>query len=366
MLKFLDLLRVNKQYQQEIEAATLKVLKSGWYIHGEEVKIFERNFAEYCNVKHCIGVANGLDALILIFKALILQGKLSEGDEVIVPANTFIASILALTQNKLKPILVEPDETSFNLNINQLKSKISKSTKAVLAVHLYGQLAEDFCRFCNNHNLILVEDAAQAHGAEDDNGKKAGSFGIAAGFSFYPGKNLGALGDAGAVTTNDKDLANLVIKLGNYGSEKKYLNSLQGVNSRLDELQAAILSVKLKYIDQEIDKRRQAAEYYQNNISNTLIKIPHWDISTKNHVFHLYVVRCKFRDRLQAFLEEKGIQTVIHYPIPPHKQVAFKKWNNLSYPITEVISKEVLSLPISPIITQEEQDIIIDALNAFK
>jgi dTDP-4-amino-4,6-dideoxygalactose transaminase len=366
MLKFLDLLKVNEQYQQEIEAATLNVLKSGWYIRGEKVKIFEKNFAEYCNVKHCVGVANGLDALILIFKALILQGKLNEGDEVIVPANTFIASILALTQNKLKPILVEPDATSFNLNIKQLEPKISKSTKAVLAVHLYGQLTEDLTLFCKNHNLILIEDAAQAHGAEDSNGRKAGSFGIAAGFSFYPGKNLGALGDAGAVTTDDKDLADLVIKLGNYGSEKKYLNSVKGVNSRLDEIQAAILGVKLKYIDQEIDKRRQAAEHYKNNISNTLIKLPYWDIYTKNHVFHLYVVRCKFRDRLQTYLKEKGIQTVIHYPIPPHKQVAFKEWNNLSYPITEIIHKEVLSLPMSPIITKEEQDVIIGALNAFK
>jgi dTDP-4-amino-4,6-dideoxygalactose transaminase len=316
-------------------------------------------------VKHCVGVANGLDALILIFKALMIQGKLQEGDEVIVPANTYIASILALTANGLTPILVEPDETRFNLSLEGVKAKLNHKTKAILSVHLYGQLAEDLSDFCAAYNLLLIEDAAQAHGAKNEHGKRAGSFGIAAGFSFYPGKNLGALGDAGAVTTNDDELAKLISQLGNYGSEKKYHNSLQGINSRLDELQAAILGVKLKYADQEIEKRRAAATYYSKHIRNPKLQLPKWNTKTADHVFHLFVIRCKEREQLQDYLNQHDIQTVIHYPIPPHKQKAYKEWNSLSFPITEQIHREVLSIPISPIITQEEQDEVIKALNDF-
>ncbi|MFD0933341.1 DegT/DnrJ/EryC1/StrS family aminotransferase [Psychroflexus salinarum] len=365
MIQFLDLKVINAQYQEEITASILNVLDSGWYIKGTSVSSFETNFANYCGTKHCIGVANGLDALILIFRALIIQGKFQDGDEVIVPANTYIASILALTENKLKPILVEPDPATFNLSLEGIRSKITSKTKAVLCVHLYGQLAEDVSGFCEEHNLLLIEDAAQAHGAKNKEGKKAGSFGIAAGFSFYPGKNLGALGDAGAVTTNDKSLAELIHQLGNYGSEKKYHNSLKGLNSRLDDMQAAILDVKLKYLEKEIIKRRDAAQYYQQHIQNPKINLPQWDPEVKDHVFHLYVIRCKERDQLQQYLNDKGIQTVIHYPIPPHKQEAFLEWNQLSFPLTEKIHDEVLSLPLSPVITKEEQNQIINALNEF-
>jgi len=365
MIKFLDLKAINSQYQSEIEAAIKKVFDSGWYIKGKAVEDFEINFANYCGVDHCIGVANGLDALILIFRGLILQGKLEEGDEVIVPANTYIASILALTQNGLIPVLVEPDEDSFNLSLDRVKSKITLRTKAILSVHLYGQLAEDISSFCKENHLLLIEDAAQAHGARNEHGKKAGSFGIAAGFSFYPGKNLGALGDAGAVTTNDKELAKLISQLGNYGSEKKYHNSLPGINSRLDELQAAILGVKLKYIDEDIIKRRKAATYYSKHITNPKINLAKWDKETVNHVFHLFVIRCEQRDQLQDYLTVNGIQTVIHYPIPPHKQQAYKAWNSFSFPITEQIHREVLSIPLSPVITREEQDQVIKVLNDF-
>ena len=365
MIKFLDLKAINAQYQDEINQAISEVLDSGWYIKGKAVQSFETNFANYCGVLHCVGVANGLDALSLIFRALIIQGKLKEGDDVIVPANTYIASILALTENNLKPVLVEPNETNYNLNLNAVKQNLTSKTKAVLGVHLYGQLAEDVSHFCCDNNLLLVEDAAQAHGAENKEGKKAGSFGIAAGFSFYPGKNLGALGDAGAVTTHDEELASIIRQLGNYGSEKKYHNSLPGLNSRLDEIQAAILDVKLNYIDDDINKRREAASYYQNNIYNPKIKLPQWGSAIKDHVFHLYVIRCHEREKLQAYLQEKDIQTVIHYPIPPHQQKAYKAWNHLFYPITEQIHQEVLSLPISPVITKDEQDVVIQALNEF-
>jgi dTDP-4-amino-4,6-dideoxygalactose transaminase len=365
MIKFLDLKAINNQYQEELDQAIHGVMDSGWYIKGKAVASFETNFAKYCGVNHCIGVANGLDALILIFRALIIQGKLKKGDEVIVPANTYIASILALTENDLHPVLVEPDHDSFNLNLEGIKAKLSPNTKAVLSVHLYGQLAEDVSEFCKINNLLLVEDAAQAHGAANVNGTKAGNFGIAAGFSFYPGKNLGALGDAGAVTTNDKELAGLISQLGNYGSEQKYYNSQQGVNSRLDELQAAILNVKLKYIEEDITKRREVAAYYLKHINNPKLQLPKWNPEVKDHVFHLYVIRCKERDQLQQYLLEHNIQTVIHYPIPPHKQKAFLNWNNLSFPITEKIHNEVLSLPLSPIITKAEQDQVIKTLNSF-
>jgi dTDP-4-amino-4,6-dideoxygalactose transaminase len=365
MINFLDLKAINAQYQLEIDAAIKSVIDSGWYIKGKAVQDFERNFANYCGTTYCIGVANGLDALILIFKALMIQGKLHEGDEVIVPANTYIASILSLTQNGLVPVLVEPDPVTFNLSLSGVEKNKTHKTKAILGVHLYGQLAQDLTGFCSTHGLLLIEDAAQAHGAKDQHGKKAGNFGIAAGFSFYPGKNLGALGDAGAVTTNDGELANLIGQLGNYGSQKKYHNSLSGINSRLDEIQAAILDVKLKYLDQEIQKRRAAAIYYSEHINNPKLQLPKFDRKVDDHVFHLYVIRCRERDQLQEYLLKHGIQTVIHYPIPPHKQLAYKEWNNLSFSITEQIHEEVLSLPISPIITKEEQGKVVNSLNNF-
>ena len=349
MITFLDLKKINAQYRDELQAAIMEVLNSGWYIRGEQCAAFEKEFAAYCGTKYCIGVANGLDALILILRAYKLLGKLQEGDEVIVPANTYIASILAITENRLTPVLVEPNPETFNLDAAGVAAHITPKTKAVLAVHLYGQLAdvEGIGQLCTAHNLLFIEDAAQAHGAERC-GKKAGNFGHAAGFSFYPGKNLGALGDAGAVTTNDDELASLITQLGNYGSEKKYHNSHVGVNSRLDELQAAMLRIKLRHLDAETEKRREVAKAYSVGITNPNIQIPVWDKNGKDHVFHLYDIRSKQRDNLQTYLTKNSMQTVIHYPIPPHKQGAYTSWKNLSFPITEAIHEEVLSLPMSP------------------
>jgi dTDP-4-amino-4,6-dideoxygalactose transaminase len=367
MIPFLDLKKINAQYQGELEEAVKAVFNSGWYIRGEQCAAFEKEFAAYCGTTHCIGVANGLDALILILRAFKLLGKLHEDDEVIVPANTYIASILAITENRLTPVLVEPNAQTFNLDAAGVAAHITPKTKAVLAVHLYGQLAdvEGIGNLCAAHNLLFIEDAAQAHGAERG-GKKAGNFGHATGFSFYPGKNLGAIGDAGAVTTNDDELAALITQLGNYGSEKKYHNSHVGVNSRLDELQAAMLRVKLRHLHAETEKRREVAKAYSNGIKNPLIQLPDWNQNGKDHVFHLYVIRSKQRDKLQAYLTEHGIQTVIHYPIPPHKQGAYAEWNTLSFPLTEAIHEEVLSLPISPVMDESHILEIQIALNLFK
>ncbi len=365
IIKYLDLKAVNDKYSTEIKSRILEVLDSGWYIKGAAVELFENNFAQYCGVNHCVGVANGLDALSLIFKSLIILGKLNEHDEVIVPANTYIASILAISHNNLKPILVEPDQSTFNLDINKIERSLTKNTRAILSVHLYGQLSADLTQFCKVNNLLLIEDAAQAHGARNVNKRLAGNFGIAAGFSFYPGKNLGALGDAGAVTTNDENLARTVREIGNYGSGKKYVNSYQGINSRLDEMQAAILDVKLKYLDNEIARRREIAAFYSDNISNDKVELPIWNRSIIDHVFHIYPIRCRQRDELQKYLHLKGIQTQIHYPIPPHKQVAYKNWNELRFPITEAIHREELSLPINAIIDDEEIQYIADTINQF-
>jgi dTDP-4-amino-4,6-dideoxygalactose transaminase len=344
---FLDLKVINQQYAKDFERAFDQVLDSGWYIQGSQVKAFEKEFADYCATKHCIGVANGLDALILIIRAYKELGKLKEGDEIIVPANTYIASILAITENRLKPILVEPDEQTYNLDSKLIEQAITANTKAILAVHLYGQLANmpAINAIAQKHNLLVIEDSAQAHGASIS-GRKAGNWGDASGFSFYPGKNLGALGDAGAVTTNDDDLAQTIRALGNYGSHKKYENLYQGVNSRLDELQAALLRVKLRHLDQEIEARREIAHSYLQGINNPLIQRPYCS-DGDDHVFHLFVIRCKERDKLQAYLQEKGIQTLIHYPIPPHKQKAYPELSHLNLPITEAIHNEVLSLPMS-------------------
>lgn len=369
MINFLNLKQINKQYREELIEACTRVIDSGWYIGGNELSEFEKIFAIYCGTKYAIGVANGLDALILIIRAWKELGKLKEGDEIIVPANTYIASMLAITANNLKPILVEPESNSFNISPSSIEAAITDKTKAILAVHLYGQLADmlSIKTISEKHNLLIIEDAAQAHGAAL-NGIKAGNWGDAAAFSFYPGKNLGALGDAGAITTNDQKLANVLTALRNYGSHEKYINIYAGVNSRLDEIQAAMLNVKLKYLDSEVSHRRAIAEMYLENIKNPLIKLPILNINAMSfdqHVWHLFVILCEKRDELQKFLENKGIQTLIHYPIPPHKQLAYKELNQLSFPITERIHDQVLSLPISPTLTFTDVQKIIESINEF-
>jgi len=370
MIPFLDLKAINIQYRDDLIAACTRVVDSGWYITGNELAQFEREFASYCGTKYAIGVANGLDALILTLRAWKELGKLKDGDEVIVPSNTYIASILAITENSLKPVLVEPDPISFNLCPVKITAAITPNTKAILAVHLYGQLAPmpEIIALAEQHNLLVLEDAAQAHGASIAD-RKAGNWGHAAGFSFYPGKNLGALGDAGAVTTNDGELATAIRALGNYGSHKKYENLYQGVNSRLDEIQAAMLGVKLKYLDADTVRRREIAIAYAQGIKNPALRQPISAASTMvsldSHVFHLYVVRTKQRQKLQEHLSTAGIQTLIHYPTPPHQQRAYQEWNEQSYPLTELIHREVLSLPISPVMSDKDISLVIQACNAF-
>jgi dTDP-4-amino-4,6-dideoxygalactose transaminase len=365
MIKFLDLKKINEPYETAFQEKLKSVLENGWYILGKEVATFESSFSHYCGTKYCVGVGNGFDALVLIFKGYIQLGKLQKGDEVIVPTNTYIASILAILQADLVPVLVEPKLETYNINPDLISNKITSKTKAILVVHLYGQLAEmDAINVIALHNnLIVVEDAAQAHGAILDFGK-SGNFSNAAAFSFYPGKNLGALGDGGAVVTNDAELAKVIQYLRNYGSVAKYKNEYVGVNSRLDELQAAFLNVKLPNLDVENNARKVIAKRYLSEIKNDKITLPFWDFSD-NHVFHLFVIRTENRDELQQYLLENGIQTMIHYPIPPHKQKAFEFWNKLSFPITEKIHNEVLSLPISPVLTMDEVDFVIAILNKY-
>jgi dTDP-4-amino-4,6-dideoxygalactose transaminase len=367
MVNFLNLKKINEQHHEEILSACERVLNSGWYILGKEVETFEKRFAEYCNVKHCISVANGLDALNLVLRGWIELGKLSKGDEVIVQANTYIASVLSITENGLVPVLVEPDPRTFNLSPENVKKAISNKTKAILPVHLYGQLSlmEEINAIAKSHNLLVLEDCAQAHGAEAK-GRKAGSWGDAAGFSFYPGKNLGALGDAGAITTNDDNLADVLKALRNYGSHIKYQNNFKGVNSRLDEIQAAVLSVKLKYLDQQNNIRKEIAKKYNNEIKHEEIILPVVNGEHDSHVWHLFVILTSARDELQKYLSEKGIQTLIHYPIPPHQQVAYKEFNELSFPETESIHKKVLSLPMDPTMSQEDVETVIKAINGWK
>lgn len=372
MIKFLDLQKSNAQYADELKQAASDVIDSGWFLQGEHIAKFEKTVAHYIGAKNVIGVANGLDALRLILKAYIDMGFMKEGDEVIVPANTYIASMLAITDNRLLPVLVEPKETSFNLDIELIESHITPKTKAIMIVHLYGQVSwnDKLRELAKKYNLKIIEDNAQAIGAEW-NGIKTGNLGDAAGFSFYPGKNLGALGDAGAVATNDDALAKHIRALGNYGSNKKYVNEFQGLNSRLDEIQAAFLGVKLKYLDKENQYRRQLASLYLNGVKNPKIKLPFPEnikmeyAQNTEHVWHLFVIRCKERDRLQDFLTSNGIQTLIHYPIPPNKQLAYKEMNDLDYPITNDIHNEVLSLPIGPLMTMQELQKVITHLNAF-
>lgn len=376
MIPFLDLKSINGQYASELKAAAARVIDSGWYIMGEELKAFEAEFAAYCGTRHCIGVANGLDALILVLRAWKELGKLKDGDEVIVPANTYIASVLAITENRLKPVLVEPDENTYNLCPQRVKAAITPNTKAILPVHLYGLISPmpELMAIADENNLLVLEDCAQAHGASID-GKKAGSFGHAAGFSFYPGKNLGALGDAGAITTNDEELATTLRALRNYGSHEKYKNLFQGVNSRLDEIQAAMLSVKLKHLDTETAHRRKMAAAYLDGITNPAIVLPAINsaFNIKNstymseaHVYHVFVIRCEQREALQKHLLDAGIQTLIHYPIPPHQQQAYKELNMDKYPVAEMIHQQVMSLPMGPTITDEQVTAVIIACNGFK
>jgi dTDP-4-amino-4,6-dideoxygalactose transaminase len=369
MIKFLDLKKINNSFEPELSNAVKRVIDSGWYLLGNEVTAFEKEYAAFIGTRHCIGVANGLDALRLIFRAYIEIGLMKEGDEIIVPANTYIASILAITENRLKPVLVEPDIKTFNINPFLIEEKISKRTKGILMVHLYGQNAmhPEIQRLIDKYDLKLIEDNAQAQGAYY-NDKRTGSLGDAAGHSFYPGKNLGALGDAGAVTTNNDELADVLRTLANYGSKKKYENRYKGLNSRLDEIQAAILSVKLKRLDSDNQRRREIAHYYLENIKQSEIILPcslSPVVRRQDHIWHLFVIRNSQRDKLQTCLTDNGIQTLIHYPIPPHRQMAYKELNDMGLPVTEKIHREVLSLPISQIMTIEDAANVVEVINNF-
>lgn len=370
MIQFLDLRAINQTYRLEMIEAATRVIDSGNYVRGNEVNIFEQEFANYCGLSQCVGVANGLDALTLTFRAWKELGKLRDGDEVIVPANTYIASVLAITENRLKPVFVEPDPDTYNLCPQNVRSAVTDRTKAILAVHLYGQLApmNEIMIIADRHQLLVLEDSAQAHGASM-NGRRAGSFGHASGFSFYPGKNLGALGDAGAMTTSDLELAETVRALGNYGSHKKYENVYQGVNSRLDEIQAAFLRVKLKHLDSELVARKNIAINYTQGIQNPLVQKPIAENvvleDLEGHVFHLFVVRVSRRAEFQAHLNTCGIDSLIHYPIPPHKQKAYSCYDDLHFPLTEAIHREVVSLPIGPIMSAHDVSRVIAAVNSF-
>lgn len=365
MINFLNLQKINLQYKQELLEACARVVNSGWYLMGEELASFEHQFSEYCKVEHTIGVANGLDALTLVFRAWKEMGKLKDGDEIIVQANTYIASILAITANNLKPVLVEPDEHTYNLSPEVVEAAITAKTKAILPVHLYGQMnpMPQLMELARNKDLLVLEDCAQAHGAAID-GKKAGSWGHAAGFSFYPGKNLGALDDAGAITTSDTQLASTLKALRNYGSHIKYENLYQGVNSRLDEIQAAMLSVKLKYLDNELVKRREIANKYLSQISNPRVKLP-LVCCQEGHVWHLFVLQVDEREHFKKYLLDNGIQTLIHYPKAPHKQKAYKEYSCLSLPITESIHERVISIPLDPTMADEEIEQIIKIVNGY-
>ena len=364
-VKFLDLQRLNSQYRDELVAASTRVIDSGWYILGKEVEVFEQQFADYCGAKHCIGVGNGLDALVLILKGYIELGRLSLGDKVLIPSNTFIATALAVSQAGLEPVLAVPDEETYNLTADSLNSDLLAQVKAIIAVHLYGQLADAQAlrALCDQYGLLLIEDAAQSHGAES-NGKRAGVFGHAAGFSCFPGKNLGALGDAGVIVTNSDELAEVSRSLRNYGSKVKYQHELQGVNSRLDEIQAAMLTVKLKYLDQDIAQRRFIAQRYRAGINNPFIQLP-VVVDENSHVWHLFVVRSSHRDELQSFLLEQGVQTLIHYPTAIAEQPAYQGQVE-SCAVAKSMSDEILSLPIDPTMTDDEVAYVINLCNKFK
>lgn len=366
MVKYLDLKKINDSFEPELSEAVARVVRSGWYLFGKEVETFEQRFARYCGVGHCVGTGNGLDALTLIFMAYVSMGRMKAGDEVIVPANTYIASILAVMRVGLKPVFCEPEWDTCNIDPGKVENLISVRTKAVMVVHLYGRACrmDEISRTARKNGLLVVEDCAQAHGAVYQ-GVKAGALGDAAGFSFYPGKNLGALGDAGAVTTGDKDLAERVRMLANYGSSAKYVHPYVGINSRLDELQAAVLNVKLGRLDEDNERRRRVACRYMKEITNPEVVLPQVATEADAHVFHIFTIFTPGRDRLREHLERCGVQSLIHYPIPPHRQGALSAYASLSLPVTERIHREELSLPISPLLTDEEINSVVTAVNAF-
>ena len=361
MIKFLDLHKINERFRDEINERIKNVLDSGWYLLGKQDEQFEQHFADYCGTKYCVGVGNGLDALTLIIRAY----GFGKDDEIIVPANTYIASILSISYNGCTPILVEPDIKTLNINPDLIEAKITDETKAIMVVHLYGQAVEmeKIWTLAKKYNLKIIEDSAQAHGAIYQ-GKRTGNLGDASGFSFYPGKNLGCLGDGGCITTNDKELADKIRALRNYGSNIKYHNIYQGINSRLDEIQAGILDVKLPYLDKDNQRRAEIANYYLANIKNNKI-IMRKSYAEKANVWHIFPVRTEDRDGLQEYLKQNNIQTLIHYPIPPHKQICYKELNNLSLPITEEIHETIISLPISPVMTDQEVNKVVDILNQY-
>ena len=365
MIKFLDLQKVNNQYNVELSTAINNVINSGWYLLGEENRKFEEAYSNFIGTKYALGVANGLDALRLILRAYMELGLMKVGDEVIVPANTYIASILAITDNKLVPVFIEPNELNFQIDDSKIEYAITSKTRAIMIVHLYGacSFTNRISEICKKYNLKLIEDNAQAHGCYFEN-KMTGSIGDAAGHSFYPGKNLGALGDAGAITTNDNELYDVIKALANYGSSQKYVCIYKGLNSRLDEIQAAILNVKLRHLAEDTEKRRGVAQYYYSNIKNEIIQLPKIDDWNSN-VFHLFPIFTTRRDELQVFLADNGVQTLIHYPIPPHKQFCYKEFNNMSFPLTEKVHNEELSLPMSSVLTLDELSKIVCLLNQW-
>lgn len=366
MIKYLDLQKVTAQYADELHEAVNRVVDSGWYLGSEENDKFEHDYAEYIGTKHCVGVGNGLDSLNWIFRGYIEMGIMKRGDEVIVPSNTFIASILAISENGLTPVLVEPKPETLEIDDDKIEAAITQRTKAILIVHLYGRCAytDKIGQLCKKYNLKLVEDNAQAHGCKF-NGRRTGSLGDAAGHSFYPGKNLGAFGDAGAVTTDDDELATTIRALANYGSTRKYVFKYIGRNSRLDSIQAAVLDVKLHHLDEDNAHRQQIAHYYYEHISNPHVTLPTL-LPDENNVYHIFPILCDKRDELQQYLMERHIQTIIHYPIPPHKQECYRDWNNWSLPISEQIHARELSIPISPVLTLDEAKQVADAINSFK
>jgi dTDP-4-amino-4,6-dideoxygalactose transaminase len=366
MIKFLDLQKINEQYASELKSVANEVIDAGWYLQGDRVKEFEQSLAVFLNSRYVISCANGLDALRIILRSYIEIGTIKEFDEIIVPANTYIASILAITDNNLKPVLVEPDIHTYNLDIAKIEKCITSRTRAIMVVHLYGRIcwSNELVELAKKYNLKIIEDNAQAIGAKW-HGKRSGTLGDAAGFSFYPGKNLGALGDSGSIATSDPEVARISRAIGNYGSEKKYINSYLGLNSRMDEIQAAFLSIKLKYLDGENEVRRRIANFYINNIQNPDVILPDKP-DDESHVWHLFVIRSLHREKLQKYLQENGIQTLIHYPVPPHKQQCYKYLNETKLPITELIHEEVLSLPMSPVLAQNEIEKIVDIINRWK